>query len=93
MVGVEEGYAAENTAKIGIWDEKKGCIKWARKRRREEVNEWTAATLTSGPRFREEKQPKMGSLVNFGCGPLGGLVFFECFTKKLLSGEGKNGVT
>ena len=60
MVGVGEGYAAENTENIGVWDEKKGCIKWARKGRREEVNEWTAATLTNGPRSGKEKPAKNG---------------------------------
>ena len=60
MVGVEEAYEAENTENIGIWDEKKGCIKWAGKGRRKEVNEWTAATLTSGTRLGKKRTAKNG---------------------------------
>ena len=44
--------------------------------------------LTSGPRkpravdcVSETKRPKMGSLVNFGCGPLRGLFYFELSEK------------
>ena len=67
VVGVEEGYAAETIEKIGILDEEKGCIKWARKRRREEVNEWTAATLTSGPHLGKKKNgQKRGHSLTLG---------------------------